>query len=230
MKRLLALVLTFASMVSAAEAHHKPGHNPPGHMKHGKKVVIHRSVVPEREISRWAWADEIVIGIAGDGSVDSEDTALVSELTDMDWRVYRDTVFDFGIELPFAVFEPGLEGGRGLRLDQVGGGQAHLDVYGAENAQGLSPEQFVTMLNQGDLIGKVTYRAGGENWLVVSGYYAPSSPTDEEMIFYTKFMFSNDGKRISAFEIGYPTEDKAFFDPIVVRLEETLSAPTSSRG
>jgi hypothetical protein len=39
-------------------------------------------------------------------------------------------------------------------------------------------------------------------------------------------MFSGDGKRISAFEISYPTEDKALFDPIVVRLEETLSAPT----
>lgn len=126
MKRLLALVLAFASMISAADAHHKPGHNPPGHLKHGKKVVIHRSVVPEREISRWAWADEIVIGIAGDDSVDGEETALVSELNDMDWRIYRDTVFNFGIELPFAVFEPGLEGGRGLRLDQIGGGKPIL--------------------------------------------------------------------------------------------------------
>jgi hypothetical protein len=168
MKRVLALLLAFASMLSAADAHHKPGHNPPGHTKHGKQVVMHGSVVPQRDVSRWAWADESVIGISGDGSVGSKYIALVSELDDMDWRPYRDSVFDFGIELPFAVFEPGLEGGRGLRLDQVGGGRAHLDVYGAENAQGLSPEEFVTMLNQGDLIGKVTYRAVGANWFVLS--------------------------------------------------------------
>lgn len=226
MKRVLALALAFASMISAADAHHRTGHNPPGHLKHGKGAVAHRNMVTEREITRWVWSDEIVIGVAGDGSAHNEDALAGSELADMDWRIYRDTVFDFSIELPFAVFEPGLEGGRGLRLDQIGGGQAHLDVYGAENAQGLSPEEFVTMLNEGDLIGKVTYRAGGENWFVLSGYYAPSSPTGEQMIFYTKFMFSDDGKRISAFEIGYPSADRAFFDPIVVRLEETLSAPT----
>ena len=82
------------------------------------------------------------------------------------------------------------------------------------------------MLDQGDVIGQVTYRAGGENWFVLSGYYASDSPSGEQMIFYTKFMFSGDGRRISAIEIGYPTEEKPFFDPIVVRLEQTLSAPT----
>jgi hypothetical protein len=192
-----------------------------------KGAVVHRSVLPERDFSRWAWADQIIIGVAGDSSSDIENTAMAfSELAYMDWRVYRDIVLDFSVELPFAVFEPGLEGGRGLRLDQIGGGRAHLDVYGAENAQGLSPADFIAMLNQGDLIGKVTYRAGGETWFVLSGYYASSTPADEPMVFYTKFMFSEDGKRISAFEIGYPKDHKALFDHIVERLEETLAAPS----
>jgi len=227
MLRLLALSLAFTLVGGVADAHHKSGHNPPGHTKHNQGWVTSPTVAPERELSGGSLSDEIVIRAAGDESAVTEDSGLgVSKPVDLDWRVYSDTVFDFSVEIPFALFEPGQEGGRGLRLNQIGGGQAHLDVYGAENAQGLSPEEFVAMLDQsGDLIGEVTYRAGGENWFVLSGYYAFDAPSGEPMIFYTKFMFSDDGKRISAFEIGYPRQEKMLFDSIVVRLEETLSAP-----
>lgn len=224
MTRLLALLLLSVSMVTVADAHHKAGHNPPGHQKHYKGKVTQRIVVPAPQISRWARSDEVTIRT--EGSQDSEDDALIVAYSDdLDWRLYSDTVYDFTIELPFAVFEAALEGGRGLRLDQVGGGPAYLDVYGAENTQGLSPQDFVAMLEQNDLVGDVTYRAGGENWFVLSGYYASELPEDEQMIFYTKFMFGQDGKRISAFEISYPKGEKELFDAIVVRLEDTLSAP-----
>jgi hypothetical protein len=212
-------------MVSAADAHHKAGHNPPGHHKHYKGKATQRIVVPAPQISGWAWSDEVTITI--EGSQDVDDPALVVAYSeDLDWRLYRDSVYDFSIELPFAVFEAALEGGRGLRLEQVGGGSAYLDVYGAQNVRGLSPQDFVSMLEQNDLVGEVTYRAGGKNWFVLSGYYTAERPDDEQMIFYTKFMFSQDGTRISAFEVSYPRGEKELFDAIVVRLEDTLSAPT----
>ena len=223
MIRLLVLCLTFASMVGVAGAHHKAGHNPPGHTKHKKGWVALESVAPAREVS--PWTGEIVIRAVGADAALGEHSIPVRDLADLDWRVYRDTVFDFSVEIPFALFEPAPEGGRGLRLYEIGGGPARLDVYGAENAQGLSPEEFVAMLYEGEPIGEVTYRAGGKNWFVLSGYYAVEAPSDDQMIFYTKFMFSSDGKRISAFEIGYPKQDKALFDPIVERLEQTLSPP-----
>ena len=224
MIRLLAVFLMSVSMVSVTAAHHKPGHNPPGHQKHLKGHGKPRIVVPAAERPHWAPPIEVIIGLYGSTFHDVDDTT--SDTVYLDWRPYSDTVYDFSIELPFALFEPALEGGRGLRLEQADEGLAKLDVYCAANTQGLATQDFVELLDHDDLIGEVTYREGGEDWFVLSGFYASERSADEAMIFYTKFMFSQDGERVSAFEISYPEADRVLFDAIVVRLEETLSAPT----
>src|SRR5690606_5326981 len=90
-----------------------------------------------------------------------------------------------------------------LRLYERGG-DAMIEVYGGENADGLSAAGFADMLAGADRIAEVTYRAGGRSWFVLSGYYERLGFEDEELIFYAKFMFSPSRERFAAFEISYP--------------------------
>ena len=133
--------------------------------------------------------------------------------------------YDFEIALPLSVFALDEEAGRGLFLREVGG-QGEMKVYGADNTSGRSPREFVTALEEADRIEEVTYRAEGRNWFVLSGYYADEDSLGEPLIFYAKVMFSADWSRVSAFEISYPQGEKRRFDPIVDRIENSLTPPT----
>ncbi len=114
-----------------------------------------------------------------------------------------------------------------LSLSEVVG-LGQIDVYGAENAEGLTPREFADVLEQAERVKEVTYRTGGRNWFVLSGYYRREGDEAEELIFYAKFMFSPDRSRLAAFEISYPLSEKQRFDAIVDRLERSLRAPFNS--
>lgn len=195
--RYLALALAITALsASPVEAHHKPGHHiPPGQ---AKKLTV--EAAPPEALVR----------------------AVLSE--DFGWRRYSDEMYYFEIELPLGLFELTNESSRGLHFREMSG-LSEIQVYGADNPQGLPPRAFVTALEDVERIDEVTYRAEGQSWFVLSGYYADDEGLGEPIIFYTKFMFSSDRTRVSAFEMSYPASEKRRFDGIVTRIEKSLTAP-----
>jgi hypothetical protein len=137
------------------------------------------------------------------------------------WMPYRDSAYGFAIDLPVGAFSEQQEGSQLTLLEQHGA--ARLQVYAGSNEKNLSPSQFARGAANAGAVRTVTYQAGGRNWVVLSGYYAGrQSPT----IFYAKFMFSSDLRTVSAFEISYPQDEKRAMDPVVRRLEHSLTAPS----
>ncbi len=150
--------------------------------------------------------------------------AAGSQAQDAGWQRYEDFDYGFRIDLPLGLFELRENEAERMTFFEVGG-LGQIDIYGAENPEGLTPQEFMDVLEQADRIAEVTYRTGGRSWFVLSGYYRRERHEAEELIFYAKFMFSPDRSRLSAFEISYPLRDKRRFDPIVTRLEKSLRAP-----
>jgi hypothetical protein len=143
---------------------------------------------------------------------------------DAGWQSFENADYGYRIALPLGMFEIRETQNDRLALFEIGG-LAQIDVYAAENAEGLPPQAFIAVLEQADRIAEVTYRAGGRSWFVLSGYYRREGNELEDLIFYAKFMFNADYSRLAAFEISYPRAEKRRFDPIVTRLEKSLRAP-----
>ena len=139
------------------------------------------------------------------------------------WERYVDPQYGFSAELPYGVFEP-LEddGSGGLTLGEVGG-TGQISIYGGD-AGGLTLEGFAERLSAGEEVRSITYQAGGDSWFVLSGYYQPDAE-GERLIFYTKVLLSPDRETFSAFEISYDSDEKARFDGIVSRIEDSFTRP-----
>ena len=139
------------------------------------------------------------------------------------WERYVDPQYGFSAELPYGVFEP-LEDddSRGLTLGEVGG-TGQISIYGGD-AGGLTLEGFAERLSAGEEVRSITYQAGGDSWFVLSGYYQPDAE-GERLIFYTKVLLSPDRETFSAFEISYDLDEKARFDGIVSRIEDSFTRP-----
>lgn len=139
------------------------------------------------------------------------------------WAVYDNSAYGCVVEHPAEGFE-GTITQKGLTLvENTGSGQ--IDIYGATNAERLSPADFKTVLADADRIREITYSRNGRSWLVVSGYYQGDDERGGDLIFYAKFMFSADLTRLCAFEASYPVPNRKHFDAIVERMEDTLTAP-----
>ena len=142
----------------------------------------------------------------------------------INWTGFIDSQYGFSVDLPLGLFEPmEQDEGPGMTLAEIGG-SGQLSIYGGA-AEGLTLDQFAQTLASGEQVRTITYKAGGDSWFVLSGDYAPDRPGDAPLIFYTKVLLSQDGDSFSAFEISYPRDDKARYDPIVERLEESMSRP-----
>ncbi|MDB5505585.1 MAG: hypothetical protein JWR75_223 [Devosia sp.] len=193
----VVVLLTISS--STAFAHHKPGHSiPPGQMKKSGPVLILESP-PAAE--------------------------LVAVQPEAPWGRYIDPQFAFAIDLPTGLFEQvDRSAGAGVKLQEIGGG-GQIEVFGWANLDKQSPAELLDALEQAQRLGEVTYRAHGNSWFVLSGYFTADDAPDEPLVFYTKVMFSADRSRISAFEISYPAAELERFDPIVTRLSRTLTSP-----
>ena len=141
------------------------------------------------------------------------------------WELYRNPTYGYAIALPgspFAVEEA--EGGKGVTLVDIAG-RGQIDVYGAGNADGLSPREFEAALSGAERIRDITYSRRGNSWFVISGHYYRDGDSGDDLIFYAKFMFSPDRSRLAAFEASYPVADKARWAPIIEEMEDSFSAP-----
>ena len=138
-----------------------------------------------------------------------------------DWEQYTNPATGFSISLPTEQFAVEGETAGRLSLTEIGG-TAQLDVFGVTNAERLTVAQFQRLMEGADASRRITYRARGRSWFVLSGYLAGEA---EQTIFYAKFMLNDAGTALSAFEISYPKADKAKFDAVVERLEDSLTSP-----
>jgi hypothetical protein len=151
----------------------------------------------------------------------------VAQSSETEWQHYLDPSYGFAIELPVGSFEPVPDGeNAGLTLVETGG-EGQLSLYGGP-AQNLTLDEFAARLGSGEQVRTITYKDGGGSWFVLSGYY-DAEPGQDPLIFYTKVMMSTDHLSFSAFEISYPNAEKLRFDPIIARLEASLTRPDSGR-
>ena len=86
----------------------------------------------------------------------------------------------------------------------------------------LNEAEFKALMEAADPNRRITYRAEGRSWFVLSGYLE-NEP--EPTIFYAKVMINPSGTGLSAFEISYPQADKGKFDPVVEQMKDSLIAP-----
>lgn len=141
------------------------------------------------------------------------------------WETYRNPAYGYEISLPgspFAVEER--PEGEGVTLIDIAG-RGQIDVYGATNAENLSPREFEAVLAGAERIRDVTYSVRGESWFVLSGYYHREGDESDDLIFYAKFMFSPDRSRFAGFEASYPEGDRARWEPIIEVMEDSFRAP-----
>jgi hypothetical protein len=138
-----------------------------------------------------------------------------------EWRRFSHPEFGFSISLPMDVFAVDENTVDRLQMSEVGG-EAQLDVFAVKNPEALSGADFRAMIEEADASRRITYRAGGRTWFVLSGYLDDEA---EPTIFYAKFMLSRDGTSVSAFEMGYPEAERDRYDRMVERIEDSLTAP-----
>jgi hypothetical protein len=136
------------------------------------------------------------------------------------WATYRNTRFGTTIEYP-ARFRPGRppENNDGLSFAAADG--ATLRVWGSLNVMEHDIAGLEKFLRENlDAGERITYRAAGKNWLVLSG-------TRGERVFYRRHAFSHRNEIVNGFEISYPGNLATSYDPIVARIAKSLR---SGRG
>jgi hypothetical protein len=142
----------------------------------------------------------------------------------IDWQRYEDAVYGYEVDLPLGLFTGSRREDNGITLFETGG-RGQIDVYGAANTENLSPRGFQAVLSGAERIREITYARRGSSWFVISGYYHREGEDSDDLIFYAKFMFSPDRRHLSAFEASYPVADKRRYDPIIERMEDSLTSP-----
>jgi hypothetical protein len=145
--------------------------------------------------------------------------APASEAAAETWKLYVNARYGTAAEYPADRFHPGRppDNGDGQAFRAADG--AELRIYAGWNIDDHTPADYETFLRSGDSdYTDVTYRATGNNWLVLSGYRGDS-------IYYEKYLFTK-GKNgaIHALTATYPRDAKAVYDPIVARMARSLRA------
>ena len=133
------------------------------------------------------------------------------------WKSYTNDRFGTSISYP-SRFKPGRppenDDGQSFSADDG----AELSVWGSFNAAEYDLAGLEAFL-RGTLKEneKVTYRAMGKDWLVLSG-------TRGDRLFYMRHLLSHRGEVENAFRISYPAALAAAYDPIVARISKSLKA------
>jgi hypothetical protein len=131
------------------------------------------------------------------------------------WATYRNTRFGTSIEYP-ARFRPGRPPDNNDGLGFTAPDGATLSVWGSLNIDEHDIARLETSLRESaEASERITYRAAGNNWLVLSG-------TRGGRLFYRRYLLSHRNEIVNAFEIGYPEALKAVYDPIVRRISTSL--------
>jgi len=137
------------------------------------------------------------------------------------WERYASDAMGYSVRVPTDRFALELETEGRLSYRQING-TAQLDVFGVTNPERLTVAEFQAMMEAADPNRRITYRAAGNSWFVLSGYLEDEV---EPTIFYAKFMLNRGGTALSAFEVSYPRAHRAEFDPLVEQMEDSLTSP-----
>lgn len=131
------------------------------------------------------------------------------------WRFFAEPDFGASIRYPADTFErlPDQNGSTGAAFASFDG-NARLVVAAWENS-GETPGTFKDRLLSGGEYGDLTYEPNGRSWFVLSGYRG-----DE--IYYEKVMYTCGRRLVNAFAITYPVAERAIYDPMVERLEDSF--------
>jgi hypothetical protein len=136
------------------------------------------------------------------------------------WATYRNDRFGTTIEYP-ARFRAGRppDSNDGLSFEAPDG--ATLSVWGSLNVMEHDVAGLEKFLRESlDAGERITYRAAGKSWLVLSG-------TRGERVFYQRYALSHRNEIVNAFRISYPGSLATSYDPIVARISKSLR---SGRG
>jgi len=148
--------------------------------------------------------------------------ALLSPVDAAAWSSLRDPAGQYTIDLPTSSFRQEASDQAGhLTFSEIGG-DAILDIYGGRNLKRLEPAAFIAELSHAPRIKDITYTARGRTWFASSGHYIREGGDADSLIYYAKFVFSDDLARFTAFEISYPPGEKRRMDPLVTHLEKSL--------
>ena len=136
------------------------------------------------------------------------------------WATYRNPRFGTTIEYP-ARFRPGRPPDNNDGLSFAAADGATLSVWGSLNVMEYDIAGLEKFLRENlDAGERITYRAAGRNWLVLSGARG-------ERVFYKRHALSHRDEIVNGFEISYPGSLATRYDPIVARISKSLR---SGRG
>ena len=133
------------------------------------------------------------------------------------WRTYRNERFGTKIEYPdrFRSGRPPDNGG-GLAFTSQDG--AKFSIWGSLNVLEHDLKGLEEFLDEDRPSSeRVTYRARGENWIVLSG-------TRGNTVFYERHLLSHSGSIVNGFEIVYPARLEKAYDAIVTRMSRSFAA------
>ena len=133
------------------------------------------------------------------------------------WKTYSNDRFGTSISYPTR-FKPGRPPDNNDGLSFNAGDGAELAVWGSLNVLEHDVAGLEAFLREGlKADEKITYRAAGKNWLVLSG-------TRGDRLFYRRYLLSHRNEVQNAFEISYPAALATSYDPIVARISKSLKA------
>ena len=135
------------------------------------------------------------------------------------WVPHTNKRFGFTFLYPTDIFrmERTAADGDGVIFTSADGG-ARMLVGALENRDGHTIESYRRAIRSRSYAEfNVQYAPRGHSWFVLSGETA-------DRVFYEKVIFSCGGRIINSFALVYPRVDKALFDPIVERLENSFRA------
>jgi hypothetical protein len=131
------------------------------------------------------------------------------------WTTYQNARYGTTLDYPRR-FRPGREPDNGDGLVFTAPDGATLRVWGSLNVEERDIAGLEAFLREAaDKDERITYRAAGASWLVLSGLRGGN-------LFYTRYLFSHRDEVINAFDIAYPQARKAEYDPIVTRMARSL--------
>jgi serine/threonine-protein kinase len=133
------------------------------------------------------------------------------------WTTYRNTRFGTSIEYPDR-FRPGRPPDNNDGQGFAASDGATLRVWGSLNIDHLDIKALEADISQnGERGDRITYRASGRNWFVLSG-------TRGDNLFYARYLLSHRGEVENAFEIVYPAALAASYNLVAARISKSLRA------
>ena len=139
----------------------------------------------------------------------------------MGWQHYEETNASVELLYPAAVFKPDpSKTSPAGRVFVTTHGSARLLIGALQNTDKHTPRSYQKFISEESFKGaNFDYAPVGNSWAVLSG-------TRDGTMFYQKAFFNCGGRIISTFALTYPIAERAFFDPIVERIEDSFRPST----